>query len=92
MIGFGGLTRQTFNERLVLNAYYRFDPSAWGQGYATEMASAGVELAQRLIPELPVIVRTRPGNHPAQAVAEKVGLARTPDLDDHMLTYASRWD
>jgi ribosomal-protein-alanine N-acetyltransferase len=92
VIGFGGLTRQTFRERPVLNAYYRFDPSAWRHGYATEMASAALALARRLLPELPVMVRTRPGNRAAQAVAEKLGLARAPQLDDHMLSYVSYWD
>jgi ribosomal-protein-alanine N-acetyltransferase len=92
VIGFGGLTRQTFRECPALNTYYRFDPSAWGHGYATEMAGAAVALAQELLPEVPVIVRTRPENRAARAVAEKLGLARAPRLDDHMLTYVSHWD
>jgi ribosomal-protein-alanine N-acetyltransferase len=92
VIGFGGLTRQTFRERPVLNTYYRFEPAAWGRGYATEMAGTALALARRLLPELPVIVRTRPGNRAAQAVAEKLGLARAPQLEDHMLSYVSHWD
>lgn len=76
----------------VLNTYYRFEPSAWGNGYATEMASTAVVLARRLLPELPIIVRTRPGNLAAQAVAAKLGLTHAPHLDDHMLTYVSQWD
>jgi RimJ/RimL family protein N-acetyltransferase len=92
VIGFGGLTRRVFRERPVLNTYYRFAPSAWGHGYATEMARTALELARRLLPELPVIVRTRPGNLAAQAVAEKLGLRRAPDLEDHMWTYVSRWE
>jgi ribosomal-protein-alanine N-acetyltransferase len=91
VIGFGGVTRQIFHERLVLNAYYRFDPSAWGHGYATEMAAIAAALACRLLPEWPMIVRTRPGNRAAQAVAEKLGLVRAINLDDHLLTYVSSW-
>lgn len=91
VIGFGGLTRQTFRERPVLNTYYRFDPSAWGQGYATEMTGAALALARKMLPELPVIVRTRPENQAARAVAENMGLVRAPGLDDHMLTYVSGW-
>ena len=92
VVGFGGLTRRTFHERSVLNTYYRFDPSAWGHGYATEMASAAAGLARKLLPELPMIVRTRPENLAAQAVAEKLGLVRAVDLDDHLLTYVSHWN
>jgi ribosomal-protein-alanine N-acetyltransferase len=92
VVGFGGVTRRIFHECPVLNTYYRFDPSAWGKGYATEMARAAGALARRLLPELPIIVRTRPGNLAAQAVAEKLGLAHAVDLDDHLLTYVSRWD
>ncbi len=91
VLGFGGLTKRTFHERSVLNTYYRFDPSVWGRGYATEMAVAARALARRLLPELPVIVRTRPDNGAAQAVATKIGLTRAPELDDHMLTYVSHW-
>lgn len=92
VIGFGGLTQRVFRGRPVLNTYYRFAPSAWGHGYATEMARAALELARRLLPEMPMIVRTRPGNVAAQSVAEKLGLRRAPDLEDHMWTYVSRWD
>jgi [ribosomal protein S5]-alanine N-acetyltransferase len=91
VIGFGGLTKRVFQERPVLNTYYRFEPAAWGHGYATEMASAALMLAGRLMPELPVIVRTRPENKAAQAVARNLGLTRAPQLDDHMLTFVSQW-
>lgn len=92
VIGFGGLSRRALQERPVLNTYYRLDPHSWGKGYATEMARAAVALARRLLPEIPVIVRTRPANVGAQAVAEKIGLVRAPCLDDHMLTYVSPWN
>ena len=92
VVGFGGLTRRTFRERSVLNTYYRFDPSAWGHGYATEMAAAAAALARELLPDFPMIVRTRAGNLAAQAVAQKLGLVRAVELDDHLLTYVSRWN
>ncbi len=91
VIGFGGLARRMFRGRPVLNTYYRFTPPAWGHGYATEMTSTALALAARLLPELPVIVRTRPGNLAAQAVASKLELTRAPELDDEMLTYVTRW-
>jgi RimJ/RimL family protein N-acetyltransferase len=91
VIGFGGLSLRSLQGRDVLNTYYRFDPAAWGSGYATEMAATAVTLARRLLPEVPVIVRTRPENLAARHVAEKIGLARAPGLDDHLLTYVSDW-
>jgi len=91
VIGFGGLTKRTFRQRPVLNTYYRFDPSAWGNGYATEMAGAAAGLARNLIPDLPIVVRTREANPAARRVAEKLGLVRAPDLDDHLVTYVSHW-
>ena len=91
VVGFGGLTRRTFHKRPVLNAYYRFAPRVWGHGYATEMTRAALRLAERLLPELPVLVRTRPANLAARGVAENLGLKRAPELDDHMLTYVSHW-
>jgi ribosomal-protein-alanine N-acetyltransferase len=87
VVGFGGLTKRAFHGRPVLNTYYRFDPSAWGHGYATEMASTASSLARSLLPELPMIVRTRPENRAARAVAVKLGLSRRPEFDDHLITY-----
>lgn len=91
VIGFGGLSMRAFHDRQVLNTYYRFEPAAWGNGYATEMATAAAELAHRFLPDIPVIVRTRPGNAAAEAVATKIGLVHAPSLDDHLLTYVSHW-
>lgn len=92
VIGFGGLSLRELRERPVLNTYYRFEPDAWGNGYATEMAARAVALARRLLPQLPIVVRTRPQNVAARAVAEKLGLLRAPALDDQLLTYVSEWE
>ena len=80
VIGFGGVMRLPRDEGDVLNLYYRFEPDAWGRGYATETALAAVELA-RSLPALPVVAKTRPANEPAKRVALRAGLERRPDLD-----------
>src|SRR5215469_13602912 len=65
IIGFGGVRRFEWRDREVLNLYYRFAPSAWGHGYAAEMARTAVELARTHVGGLPVVARTRPPNVPS---------------------------
>jgi len=69
------------NERTVLNLSYRFTPSAWGKGYATEAAGAAVGLWRDEHSAHPIIAYTTPGNLGSQRTALKVGLERRPDLD-----------
>ncbi len=77
----------------ALNLYYRFTPSAWGQGYAAEMAHMAVALARQHLPGLPVVALVRPANIPSLRTAERAGLARHPDLDDtEHAVLAQGWD
>jgi ribosomal-protein-alanine N-acetyltransferase len=36
VVGFTGIRFSTWDDRTVLNLSYRYTPSAWGRGYATE--------------------------------------------------------
>ncbi|SDM98674.1 GNAT family N-acetyltransferase [Allokutzneria albata] len=72
VVGFGGLRTHVFEDEPVLNLYYRFRPSAWGKGYAPEMARAVVDWAREHRPE-PVLIFTKSDNAPAIRVAEKIG-------------------
>jgi RimJ/RimL family protein N-acetyltransferase len=74
VIGTGGLRRIVFDDRPVLNLYYRFAPAVWGNGYATELAQASIELAERDLPGVPVVARIHPDNKPSIAVAERAGM------------------
>ena len=88
VIGFGGVMRLPRRDGTeVLNLYYRFEPDAWGQGYATEVALAAVELARSLGTGLLVQARTRPANEAAQRVALRAGLERRSDLDADGFVY-----
>jgi len=91
ILGFGGVRHDVWRERDVLNLYYRFTPSAWGQGYATELAQTAVALAQEHLPPWPVIARTRPGNSAPMRTAERAGLRRRPDLDTEYVVFALNW-
>ncbi len=88
IIGFGGVRRLEWHERNVLNLYYRFTPSAWGHGYATEMALTAVTLSRKYLPQMPIVARVRPGNIASMRVAEHAGLVRRPDLDTEYIMFA----
>jgi [ribosomal protein S5]-alanine N-acetyltransferase len=88
VVGFGGLflMRDWQGVGDVLNVYYRFDPSTWGRGYASEMVAAAVELA----PPLPLVARVRPANEPSARVALRAGFERRPELDEDDLVVFAR--
>jgi ribosomal-protein-alanine N-acetyltransferase len=81
VIGFTGIRFSTWDERTVLNLAYRYTPRAWGRGYATEAASAAVDLWRAEHSAHPLIAYTKPGNLGSQRTALAVGLERRPDLD-----------
>ncbi len=91
IIGFGGVEHRVWRDRDVLNLYYRFTPSAWGQGYATELAQRAVSLARTYLPQWPVVARTRANNLPSIRTAERAGLIRRPDLDTEHVVFALGW-
>jgi RimJ/RimL family protein N-acetyltransferase len=80
-IGFCGIKVMQFNQRDVVNLFYRFDPAAWGRGLATEAATAVTGWAAENIPDRALIARIRPQNVASQRVAIHAGLARAEDLD-----------
>ena len=82
-LGFCGIKVMTLRRREVLNLFYRLDPSAWGDGIATEAATAVVGWATAHGPRHPVIARVRPENTGSQRVAVRAGLHRAEHLDSH---------
>ena len=81
VIGFSGIRFSTWNDRTVLNLAYRFTPRAWGRGYATEAATAAVDLWRAEHSAHPLIAYTKEGNVGSQRTALSAGLERRPDLD-----------
>ncbi|MGN9837998.1 GNAT family N-acetyltransferase [Nonomuraea sp. H19] len=73
VLGFGGLRHSVLDGNEVLNLYYRFRPSAWGQGYALELAEAALRLGKGLGTIVAVI---RDVNVPSRRVAERVGMRK----------------
>lgn len=67
-----------------IEAGWRLARHAWGQGYASEAASAAVAFAFETlgVPEVSAITAT--GNLQSQAVMRRIGMTARPDLDfDH---------
>lgn len=90
-IGFGGIEHRVWRDRSILNLYYRFTPSVWGHGYATELAQTAVTLARKYLPQWPVIARTRARNIASIRTAERAGLVRRADLDTEHIVFALGW-
>lgn len=80
-LGFCGIKVMELHGAPVLNLFYRFATSAWGQGFAGEAAAAVTAWASRHLPDLPLIARVRPANVASQRVAIRAGLSRAQHLD-----------
>ncbi|KUL68042.1 acetyltransferase [Streptomyces sp. NRRL WC-3605] len=80
-LGFCGIKPMELQGMKVLNLFYRFAPSAWGQGFASEAATTVAAWALRHVPGLPLIARVRPDNIASQRVAVRAGLTRAEHLD-----------
>ncbi|WP_449348856.1 GNAT family N-acetyltransferase [Streptomyces shaanxiensis] len=80
-LGFCGIKPMELHGAPVLNLFYRFGTSAWGQGFAGEAAAAVVAWASRHLPGLPLVARVRPANVASQRVAIRAGLDRAEHLD-----------
>ncbi len=80
-LGFCGVKVVEFRRRRVLNLFYRFSPSVWGSGFATEAATAVVAWTLTHQPDDLVIARVRPANAASHRVATRAGLVRAEHLD-----------
>lgn len=82
IVGFGGLSYRLYGDEMKINLGYRFAESAWGKGYATELALAAIRFGfgELDFPEIFAVVRP---NHDASIrVLEKCGLKGIGTLDD----------
>lgn len=72
LVGYGGLYDDPFDPGWGLEVGYFFARSAWGRGYATELAETSLALARRQARER-VVAFAHPENLGSQRVLEKVG-------------------
>jgi [ribosomal protein S5]-alanine N-acetyltransferase len=91
IIGWGGLFEDPFDPGWGVELGYWFAPSAWGRGYASELATASVaEARDRLhLPELRAFAR--PENLGSCRVLEKAGFVPeryVPELERNLYRHA----
>jgi ribosomal-protein-alanine N-acetyltransferase len=75
IIGWGGLSVDPFDPGWGVEVAYFFDPTYWGQGYATELVRASIEhgFAQLGLPEIGAFAH--PHNAASIHVLEKCGFS-----------------
>lgn len=81
-VGVGGVRRSKELPEGVWSLYYRFEERARQQGYAAELAQAGIDALRVIDPDAELRATLRPGNEAAIAVAEKVGLKLAEERTD----------
>ncbi|MBK5410710.1 GNAT family N-acetyltransferase [Pseudomonas sp. TH34] len=82
VIGFGGITLYKYNDVERINLGYRFAVSAWGQGYATELARAALQFGFVELDQPQVYGVVRPAHTASIKVLEKIGMRPIDELDD----------
>lgn len=82
VIGFGGITLYNYNDVQRINLGYRFAVSAWGMGFATELARAALQFGFVALDQPQVYGVVRPAHQASINVLEKIGMQRIGARDD----------
>jgi RimJ/RimL family protein N-acetyltransferase len=93
--GWVGASHPTFVPELAeeIEIGWTLRPALWGQGLATEGATAAIEAAFATLPNDRVISLIHPQNSRSVAVADRLGMSRAgeatpPDLGEPLVVYA----
>ena len=78
MIGWGGL--QHFNHGDEIEVGYAFAQAYWGQGFATELASACVQFGFNQLGLNRIIAVADEANMASRRVMEKIGMRHEKDI------------
>ena len=82
VIGFGGIAWRVFGTTERANLGFRFAASTWGQGYATELARAALDVGWHQL-ELDAVWASARENHAASLrILEKIGMTRVERVVD----------
>jgi len=82
VLGFGGVMAKPVDGQQGLNLCFRFRPHAWGQGYASEMSQAALELAFARLHTPAVLAVVPPANTPSRRTLERIGMRLKGSLAD----------
>jgi RimJ/RimL family protein N-acetyltransferase len=85
-IGFAGLSRPSFEAHFMpaVEVGWRLARAAWGQGYATEAATASLAFAFDVFGLEEIVSFTVPANGRSRRVMERLGMTHDPADDfDH---------
>lgn len=74
VIGFGGVFSSQFDGRKTNNLGYRFEPQAWGKGYATELSRRAIRYGFEEIGLEEIVGVVREDHMASRNVLEKSGL------------------
>ncbi len=74
IIGFGGVFVSEFNGKVTNNLGYRFEPDAWGKGYATELSIRALCYGFDEIGLQEIVGVVRDNHLASRRVLEKAGL------------------
>ncbi|HTD05750.1 GNAT family N-acetyltransferase [Undibacterium sp.] len=82
ILGFGGLAVLNYLDEPRINLGFRLATTAWGKGYAAEMAVKALELAFGHLRLSTVYAKVRPANLASISVLERIGMQRNGSIDD----------
>ena len=82
-VGRGGLRHVTLEDTPEIEVTYALAQAAWGQGYATEIASASLDVGVRQLGLTDIVAFAEPENRASRRVMEKVGFTYERDIVWH---------
>lgn len=80
-VGQGGARWCQVEGEPVVEVGWSLSPSFWGNGYATEIGRAGIDLAFERTDVAGVVAYTLPGNRRSRAVMERLGMSYARDVE-----------
>ncbi len=86
-LGRGGLTMLVVAGRGGVEDGWAIAPDRWGEGLATELGAAGIEVAERDLGIDELVSLTLPANTASRRVMEKLGFHYERDVDHRGLPH-----